>query len=72
MKVVLEGTGASLGHTVEVKRDRDWGPLTLTPLAGERLGEPIEIDGLDLWRAVLALMADPEANGLRKDPFALP
>lgn len=27
----------------------------------------VELSGLDLWRAVMALMSNPEAYGLKKD-----
>lgn len=71
MKATLQawgngGCGPFLDVTIERGRTDT---LLLVTLSEPQ--ESVEIDGLDLWRAILALLSDPEASGLKKSPFEL-
>jgi hypothetical protein len=71
MKVSLrayinDGVGAPI--EVEIEKGRTRGHLRLKVIS-EYEYDNLEIDGLSLWRAILALMASPEASGLKKDDF---
>jgi hypothetical protein len=67
-KVIIPAyTNAGMGPRIDLEIELGDQPgylrLTTTP------EDSIEVSGLDLWRAVLALMADPEAHKLKKNKF---
>ncbi len=71
MKVCIRGyLNRGCGPSVEIELERgNTGESVRMRVLTEYEYDDLEIDAVDLWRALLALLSDPEKHGLRKPTF---